>query len=530
MRIEAGSAFTRAAARFGDRLAVIDTLGSRRTYRQLQDRANSAGSGLMASGVKRGDRVGVLSHNRIEVVEVWLGLERFGLVRVVLHSHFEISTHVKTLNEVGASTLVFHEAFASEVAAAREELATVERYVCIGESCPEWAVPYSSVIGKGDVANPCLDVEEDEPCFLQLTTGTTGHPKPWIHTHRSWRGVIENNIEHLDSFGRGSAAVGPDDVNLHFHALQWATGFQTLMPYLLRGALSVVADDSVFDPAVLLQQMIDHRVTGMLIPAPMLEPVLDLIERDEITLPNLRKLVIFFATAELLQRVSRLLGDCWCHGYGSSEQGAPVTRLLFDDLDSEDTWGSIGRPSSSFTEVRVVSVDGEPLGPGEVGEIVVRTPMAAAGYWGLPEKTSAAFFPGGWFRAGDVGSMDADGRVHYLDRAKDMIQTEVGVVYPHVVEARILAHGSVAHCGVTGVRTEVDGPAQVIAAVVLKEETDDREAVRVSILELAADAPEYERPKQVIIVDELPTVLGGAKVQREVLAHLLVAAGTGVSV
>ncbi|NDK90554.1 acyl--CoA ligase [Gordonia desulfuricans] len=529
MRIEAGSAFTRAAARFGDRTAVIDTLGSSRTYRELRECANALGSGLIASGAHRGDRVGVLSHNRVEVVEAWFGLERFGLVRVVLHSHFDIATHVRTIGEVGVSTLIFHEAFTAQLESVRDELTEVGTFVCIGDSCPEWAVSYEAVIALGSQADPCLDVEEDEPCFLQLTTGTTGHPKPWIHTHRSWRAVIENNIEHLDSFGRGSTAVDGDDVNLHFHALQWATGFQTLMPYLLRGALTVVADDSAFDPNVLLAQIIDYRVTGMLIPAPMLAPLLDIVERDETTLPNLRKLVIFFATEELLQRVSRILGDCWCHGYGSSEQGAPVTRLLFDDIDSEDSWASIGRPLS-FTEIRIVTVDGEPVAPGDVGEIVIRTPMAAAGYWGLPEKTSAAFFPGGWFRAGDIGSMDASGRVYYLDRAKDLIETAAGVVYPHTVEARILAHRTVANCGVTGVKTAAESAKQVVAAVVLKDGVDDADGARAAILELVAAAPEHERPVEVVIVEELPTVLGGAKVQREVLAHRLVELGVGVSV
>ena len=106
--------------------------------------------------------------------------------------------------------------------------------MAIGPNPPDWAVAYGDVIDEGSAEEPLLDVDEDQPCFLQLTSGTTGQPKAWVKTYRSWQAVINHNLHHLDTHGVGVPPVGPEDVNVHFHPLQWASGFQTLYPYFVR--------------------------------------------------------------------------------------------------------------------------------------------------------------------------------------------------------------------------------------------------------------------------------------------------------
>lgn len=523
MRLEAGAPFTEAAVRFADRTAITDSSGQSRSYAELRQRANRFGSALDGLGVAQGDRVAVLSHNRNEVVEIWLGLERFNMVRVVLHSHFEMATHVQTLNEVGATVLVFDARFTDAVAAARAAMPKVQTYVCIGGTAPAWAADYEVFLGAGDASDPRIDVDEEAPCFLQLTSGTTGAPKPWVHSHRSWRAVIANNLEHLDTFSPGGAAVGPQDVNLHFHALQWATGFQTLMPYLLRGARSVIADDSTFDPNAIVDAIERHRVTGMLVPGPMLPPILDGIAARGLR-HGLTRVVIFFATPDLLGRATEVLGNVWCHGFGSTEQGAPTTRLTWSDAaEAAARLDSVGRAASPFFEMAVVNERGERLGAGEIGEIVVRSAMSSGSYWNLPEKIEQAFFPGGWFRPNDIGYIDRDGFLFYLDRAKDRISTPNGVVYPHVVETAVLRHGDVANCGVVGIGE--NGSQAVVAAVLLKAGAARKPALASEIITACKSLAGHAVPRDIIVVDELPTVLGGAKVQREVLKQRIVEQG-----
>jgi acyl-coenzyme A synthetase/AMP-(fatty) acid ligase len=331
--------------------------------------------------------------------------------------------------------------------------------------------------------------------------------------------VIDQNLHHVDTFAPGLEPVGPSDVVLHAHALQWATGFQLLYPYLVRGARTVLVDDSDFDPAHVLDVIVSEGVTGLLLPAPMLDPILDLIELHGGIDHHLRRLVVFFATPEILERTAVLLGPVWCHGFGSTEQGAVTTRLLASDVaENPERVSSVGRPASPFFEVAIVDDAGRRVPTGRLGEIVVRSAMSIGHYWGMPDRTADAFLPGDWFRPADVGYLDEDGFLYYVDRAADSIPTSSGSVYPHAVEAAVLKHPAVANCGVVGL-----GDDRVVAAVVLKEGFADDHVLREDIDRTAAPGLfPHERP-EILVVDELPCVLGGAKVQRAVLRERLAA-------
>lgn len=521
MKVEAGVLVRLAAEWYGSRVALTSSAGSY-TFRELNTLANQVGSGMLALGMKRGDRVGVLAYNTPEVVQAWFGFEKHNLVRVVLHSHFDVKIHIGTLNQVEASALIFDTRFTKEVDANRADLTTVKHFIAIGPNVPQWAKPFSEVVAAGSSEEPYLDVDEDAPCFLQLTTGTTGRPKPWIKTYRSWQAVINHNLIHFDTFGPEIPPIRSDDINLHFHPIQWASGFQTLYPYYIRGARSVLADDSSFDPEALIDIIIKEGVTGVFMPGPFLTPILDGIETRDGIKHRLKRMVVFFGTPEMLTRTTKLLGPIWAHGFGSTEQGAITTRLLPHETDEKhERLHSVGRSGSPFFEVAIMDEDGRRLPPGEVGEICVRSGMSLGSYWGMPEKTQEAFFHGDWFRPFDVGYMDEDGFLYYADRLKDRIRTaEGGVVYPHFVEAAVLRHRAVANCGAVGLGEP--GNQEVVAAVLLKSGWQPSEGLADEIMTSAeAGLKPHERPKRIVFVDELPTVLGGAKVQREVLKERL---------
>lgn len=519
MQVRAGMFAVDAAVRFADADALTTATGTQ-TFAQVDAEANRLASGLAAHGVQPGDRVGVLSHNRTEVVHAWLGCERANVVRVVLHSHFPMAMHVELLEQVGARAVIFDTRFSADVDTARQRLGPDVLPIAIGENPPSWALSWDALIAAGSPAAAPLDVDEDEPAFIQPTTGTTGMPKPWIVTHRSWAAVVNQNLHHLDTFAPDLGPVGPGDVMLHAHALQWATGFQLLYPYLVRGARTVLVDDAAFDPAQLLDVIEAEAITGLFLPGPMLVPLLDLIEERGGVDHRLRRLVVFFATPELLDRTTKLLGPVWCHGFGSTEQGAVTTRLLATEVGADPgRLASVGRAASPFIEVAVVDDEARRVAPGELGQIVVRSAMSTGGYWNMPERTEQAFLPGGWFRPDDVGYLDEGGFLHYVDRASDSIRTTAGTVYPHAVEAAVLRHPAVAICGVVG-----PGDDRVVAAVVLKAGLADSDVLRAEIRDAAAHGLVQHEVPEIVVLDELPCVLGGAKVQRATLRERLVEA------
>ena len=177
----------------------------------------------------------MLAYNTPEVMQTWFGFEKHNLVRVVLHSHFDMDAHAWSLNQVEARALLFDTRFADQVEQARSHLKTTDVFVAIGPNPPDWAVAYGDVIDEGSAAEPLLDVDEDQPCFLQLTSGTTGQPKAWVKTYRSWQAVINHNLHHLDTHGAGVPPVGPEDVNVHFHPAAVGVGFPDVVSLLRSG-------------------------------------------------------------------------------------------------------------------------------------------------------------------------------------------------------------------------------------------------------------------------------------------------------
>jgi acyl-CoA synthetase (AMP-forming)/AMP-acid ligase II len=525
MKVEAGLLSRLATERFGSS-AALSFNGRTITFGQLNEGACRVGSGLLGRGLHRGDRIGVLGFNCLELAQTWLGLEKHNLVRAVLHSHIDPDAHVWSMNHVEATALVFDTRMADLIEAHRSEFATIRQFVAIGPDPPDWATPFAQLLAEGSPEEPFVDIDEDAPCFLQLTSGTTGRPKPWVKTYRSWRAVVEHNMHHLDTFGPGARSVGPDDVNLHFHPLQWASGFQTFYPYLLRGARSVLLDDENVDPEVLLDAIAVEGVTGTFMPGPFLVRVLDAVAARGRYEHRLRRMVIVLATPDLLRRTTELLGPIWAHGFGSSEQGAVTTRLLATDLDGHpERIESVGRAGSPFLDLAVLDpVSGRRLGPGEIGEIAVRSAMSIGFYWGQEAATRAAALEGDWFRSADLGHLDEHGFLYYVDRAGDEIVVGDSVVYPHDVEAEVMRHPAISNCGVVGLGS--GAALEVVAAIQLRDGVGASSELATEILELCA-AGAQRPPDRVVFVDELPTVLGGAKVQRAVLRERLISQPTG---
>jgi acyl-coenzyme A synthetase/AMP-(fatty) acid ligase len=518
MLIRPGAAAIEAARCHGERVA-LEHEGREQSFSELDAVANRVATGLLAQGLATGDRVAVLTHNRIEAVWIWLACERAGLTRVVLHSHFEIEAHVEMLTRTSSRALIFDGRFTESVDATRGRMTAVERFICL-DGAPPWALSLDELAARGSDRLETMQLEDTAPFCIQPTTGTTGAAKPWLVTHAGWRTLVAHNLIHLDSVGQ--TPVQADDVNAHVHALQWASGAQTLMPYLLRGARSVIVDDSAFDPSAILTALRSCGATGVLLPGPMLDALLAVLEREPGPELGLRRLVTLFATPELLDRATRLLGPVWCHGYGSTEQGAPVARLTASELAvSAPRAGSVGRAASPLVEIAIVDGSGTRLPDGSVGEIVVRGTMSSSRYWEDEELTSGAFFPGGWFRSRDLGRLDAEGYLYYVDRAADEISLAARVVYPHAIEEAVLAHPDVASAGAVGA---ADSERDAVLIAVTLRCTASEELIA-ELERLAAARLPGNTPIRLHVLEHLPTVLGGAKVRRDELRRQLIREG-----
>jgi fatty-acyl-CoA synthase len=292
-------------------------------------------------------------------------------------------------------------------------------------------------------------------------------------------------------------------------------GAAFFVPTLLKGGSMVVLPR--FDPAEVLRTIEEQRITATMLVPTMLYALLDHPDSGTRDLSSLR--TVYYGAAAInpvrLREAIDRLGPIFAQFYGQSEAPMAISYLPRGEHD-DARLTSCGRPSA-FLRTALLDERGDPVAPGEPGEICVAGPLLAAGYWNKPEATAAAF-GGGWLRTGDVAREDPDGYWHIVDRVKDMIVTGGFNVFPREVEDVIATHPAVAQVGVIGVPDATWGEA-VTAIVVLRAEAaagdpaslaGDPASLADELKALVRDRKgPVQAPKHVIVADRLPlTALG----------------------
>lgn len=476
----------------------------RRTYGELEQRVNQIARALARAGVGAGDRVAVALFNGIEWFEVLNALGRLGALLVPLSFRSKGPELAYMLADSGARLLISDERLAPEVDRASSEIGGLpeDRLWVVGR--PWRGCAFEEVIGDESGA-PLADGFPDGGYNVMIyTSGTTGRPKGIERAPLPPDRVAEQM--------RGVARMwgyGPDDVHLVCGPLyHTAPGSQGQM-HLGLGATLVIMPR--FDAESCLALIERHRVTNaMMVPA-MFFRLLALPEerRQRYDLSSLRK--ILHAAAPCPIDVKRRIlsffppGVVW-EFYGASEGGGTWI--------SPEEWlerpGSVGRPWPGL-EVRILDDQGQPLPPGEVGTIYLKSAAGARfSYRGAEDKTRAAF-AGDYFTVGDVGYLDADGYLFLVDRKHDMIISGGANVYPAEVEQVLYRHPKIVDVAVIGVPDDEMGES--VKAVVELRAGEHATAEEI-IAFCRRDLAHYKCPRSVDFVTELPREPQGKVLKR----------------
>jgi len=478
-----GHLIERCRQRYGDRVAVID--GERRvTYTQLEDRTARLASALQAGGVGRGDRVAVLSRNRLEVFETYFALGRIGAILVPLNHTLVAREMVDVLQRCGVSA-VLGEADLLQALPAGE---APRRHAVDGAEYRAWTTAHERA------ALP--PVAPDDVFAILHTSATTGRSKGVVYDFRM-----------LSSMATGYlATVGHEPDMVFFNCFQLCHG-ALVQPFISMVAGATIVVQPAFTPQGCLEELERTRTTHLWVVPEMLRFILRsrAIERTDFS--SLR--TVMYAAAPMHRRIlheaRERMGCEFRQIYGMTEGGGPMATLGPEAHRRalETTPDDHQLPSGQAIwglDMRIFSEAGRPLETGEMGEVRVRGDGVTRGYWEDPAAT-AEILRDGWLRTGDVGWLDESGHVYLSGRLKGMIMRSGQQVFPVEVEQAILEHPAVAEAGVVGVPHPDWGETPV--AFVVPRPGNGLGAAEVSQF-LVERLASYKRPSRVEIVAELP--------------------------
>ncbi len=452
-----------AAARFGERAAMVDPDGSVLTYQALDQRSDAVARGLAAEGVGPGDVV---------------------LLQLPSDSHYVIA--YAAVAKVGAITAGVNPRLAPPEQQAVAGLAGAARVVTDPTELDQLARP-------GPPLAP-LSADPQRSVALVFTSGTTGAPKGALFREAQLAAVTA--IDVADAWGDPAAPAMPMLASTQFAHV----GFMTKLPWYLRlGTTTHVLGRWRAEDA--LATIAEHRITSIGGIAPQVALMLRVPDFDRYDVSCVETLVMGGAASPpaLVREARARFGATYSIRYSSTESGGCGTGTAFD-ADDEEALYTVGRPRGDI-EVTARDEEGEVVGPDEVGEVWLRSPTNMSGYW-HDDGATASTIVDGWLRTGDLGRIDTNGLLRLAGRSKEMFIRGGYNVFPAEVEAELAGHPLVADVAVVPRPDDVMG--EIGVAVVVPIDRDHAPTLEDLRVHLAERVARYKHPEAIRIVDALP--------------------------
>jgi long-chain acyl-CoA synthetase len=478
-RIALGDLLRRSALRFRNKPAVV-TPSSTITFGQLDEKVNRCANLLIEQGAKPGDRIATLCSNSIDFIVVIFGIHKAGLVWVPINPLLSIDDQVYILNHTEAAVIIADEGIET---AFEGNADTGPLRLTLGAS-------FDALLSAASDVEPDLPIHERDLTMIMYTSGTTSRPKGVMHCNMAVYATVMCNI--------GEWMVTREDRLLIVLPLFHVSAHCLLTTFLAAGATVVL--HSGFEPGQVLTTIAQEKVSvfvglPMMYSAMMEHPV-----REGLDLSSLRYCIYAMAPmpGQLLRRLLKEFCPTFVLSSGQTEM-YPSTMMLRPEqqlLKEGNYWGE----PSIVNDVAIMDDDGTLLPHGQAGEIVHRGPNVMLGYYKDDAATdhSRRF---GWHHTGDLGVIDDDGQLLFVDRLKDMIKSGGENVASVKVEQVLLQCPLIANAAVIGV-PHPRWQEAVVAVVMLRPgQSAETSEIRAYCKEMLAP---HEIPKAIEFVDDLP--------------------------
>jgi fatty-acyl-CoA synthase len=498
----------RTIARVPDAEALVSChQGIRYTYAEFGQAVDRLAGGLLAAGLRPGDRVGVWGPNRAEWAVVQYATAKIGLILVNINPAYRTNELEYALGQSGCRGLfaareVKGSDFVAMVDQVRPNLPGLERVIFF--ETPEWEEISAGGASADEVRAVAEELDFDDPINIQYTSGTTGFPKGATLTHHN---ILNNGhfLAQLLSYTEADRVCVPVPL---YHCFGMVIGN---LACTSRGAC-IVYPAETFEPLATLRACAEERCTSLYGVPTMFIAELGHPSFAEHDLTHLRTGIMAGSPCpvEVMKRVNSDMGiEQISIAFGQTETSPASTFVRVDDT-LEHRCETVGQVMPQ-TEIKIVDpATGRIVPRGEPGEFCARGYLVMRGYWNDPERTDESIDPGGWMHSGDLATLDEEGYVRIVGRIKDMVIRGGENIYPREIEEFLYTHPQIADVQVIGVPDERFGE-ELMAWVIPRSgaslsEEELRDFCRGRIAH-------FKIPRYVKFVDSFPMTVTG-KVQK----------------
>ena len=487
----------------GAKTAFREADGARRSlsYAELAEATARFGGALERAGLRREERVAMILRDQIEFPVVFWGAIKAGAIPVPLNTLLAADIYETILQDSRASLLVVSEALWEVVRPAVEGNRYLRQVVVVGAGpAPAGTVSYADFIADAAPIDT-VEAHPDEMAFWLYSSGSTGVPKGVRHVHSSLKATA-------DTFGAQVLGIRESDVVYSVAKLFFAYGLGNGMSFPMSVGATTVLFSGRPTPEAVFEIMRRERPT-IFCGVPTLFAAVVAAQEARGGKPD-HCIRLCTSAGEALprdvgERWQALWGAEIVDGVGSTE----MLHIFLSNRPGDIVYGTSGVPVPGY-EVRLVDEHDEDVAEGEVGELLVRGPSAAEGYWNRREKSQATF-AGHWTRTGDKYERTPEGRYVYCGRTDDMFKVSGIWVSPFEVEQALVEHPAVLEAAVVA-RADEKGLDEPAAYVVLKPGADP--AITADLKDLVKQKiGMWKYPRWIEVVEELPKTATG-KIQR----------------
>ena len=516
-----GSLPERAARRWGAREA-LSFKGRRWSFAELSRGVDRLARGLLALGVRPGEKVALWMVNRPEFIEAMFAVAKIGAILVPINTRLRTEDTAYILGQSDSAALLFADrsgpvdylAMVKELApslragAVREErFKHLRLVVSAGEAPGAETMHWTAVQAAGDAVEEAAlraradAVDPDATAFFMYTSGTTGFPKGAMHDHAIVRNLVDRGFR---------MAITPSDTIMMYLPLFHLFGFSDgALMSMVTGARQVLTE--TFDPAESLALIEQERATILHGFDTHYKELMEAYERSPRDVSSIRTgiLATGMSSSVPIARKARTVFGRFLSGYGMSEFGVGAALSALDSTEEQCTEAS-GYPAPGY-EIRVVDpATGQDRPEGVPGEILVRSYMTMQGYYGKPAETAQALDRDGWLHSGDMGVLRSDGHLRFMGRYKDMLKIGGENVDPMEVEAFLM--------GLTGINLAAvvsypDARLSEVGVAFIKREPGHAVSDAEVLAQCRGRIASFKIPRHVIFVDDFPMTSSG-KIQK----------------